>query len=129
MRRLVVLFCAVVLLFTAVASCKKSDKTNPDYAASANCSGLTDSLNRYTNSIKSILDTRCAASGCHGNGSAESGVSVSTYANAKSAFQNKNALCAVHHGNGCQPMPQGGSQLSDAELNKLDCWAQHGYKQ
>lgn len=120
---------AFIALFAIIAfvSCKKN-KDNPDYAAIANCSSIADSSNRYTNSIKTLLDTRCATSGCH-NASSAGGINVSDYAGAKNAFQNHNALCSVHHGNGCSPMPGMGAKLSDTELNKLDCWVQNGFLQ
>ena len=122
------LFFAFIALsaFIAVASSCKKNKDNPDYAAEANCSAIADSANRYTNSINALLDARCATSGCH-NASAAGGINLSNYAGAKNAFQNRNALCSVHQGNDCQPMPNSGAKLSDSELNKLDCWVQNGF--
>lgn len=128
MRSTVVALPFFLLFVIALPSCKKK-KDNPDYAAEADCSGIADSSNRYTNSIKALVDLKCATSGCHDATSAEQGIDMSTYAGTKSAFQNHNGLCAVHHGNDCQPMPQNGAQLSDAELKKLDCWVQNGYMQ
>ncbi|MCF8243735.1 MAG: hypothetical protein K9J37_02540 [Saprospiraceae bacterium] len=116
---------SLALIF-AVASCKK-DSNNPDYAANADCTAIVTADNTYTNSIKAILNTGCASAGCHDAISVSSGVDLSNYANSKNVFQNNNALCAIHHGSGCKPMPNGSPKLSDATINKLDCWAKNGY--
>lgn len=127
MRKTILAF----MLFSAatlfvVASCKK-DNNNPDYAANADCSAIVAADNTYSNGIKTILDASCASAGCHDAIAATNGIDMSSYANSKNAFQNKNALCTIHHGSGCKPMPDGSPKLSDATINKIDCWVKSGY--
>jgi len=122
----------LIALLCLTGACKKESKPTTsaaDYIANANCTGIDSSQNRYTNSVKSILDANCGSSGCHNASSAQSGVDLSTYGAAKTAFQNRPVLCSVHHGSGCQPMPQGSGQLSQSDINKLNCWARNGYLQ
>ncbi|MBI5914140.1 MAG: hypothetical protein HY842_02090 [Bacteroidetes bacterium] len=118
------LFLASTLLLAI--GCGKDD-TNPDYAANADCSAIVTADNTYTNSIKTILDTNCALSGCHNAATATNGVNLSDYASAKQTFETKDVLCAVHHGSGCPPMPKGGAQLANNLINQIDCWVKNGY--
>ena len=113
------------LLF-ATSSCDK-DSSGVDYAANADCSAIAAADNTYTNSIKAILDANCATAGCHDAVTATEGVDLSDYAKSKNAFDKKDALCAIHHGSGCKPMPNGGGQLSNSDINKIDCWVKSGY--
>jgi len=113
------------LLFV-VASCDK-DKSGVDYAANADCSAIVAADNTYSNSIKAILDASCASAGCHDAVTASEGIDLSDYAKSKNAFEKKDVLCSIHHGSGCDPMPKGSPQLSNATINKIDCWVKGGY--
>lgn len=104
-------------------------KESTDYLANADCTGIDTQTNTYTKPIKSILDTYCATSGCHDAFARERGVDLSSYATSKSAFQTTNCLCSIHHGSECVQMPQGGAKLSDAIIQKIDCWAKNGYQE
>jgi hypothetical protein len=128
MKKTIVFASLSFCLLYIVTSCK-NDTPSEDYLSAAVCTSVVDSANTYTTAIKAILDTQCATSGCHNAASAKEGVNLSDYANAKTAFQSKDALCTIHHGSGCTPMPQGGSKLSDALIQKIDCWGKNGYKQ
>ena len=114
------------LLFVAVSSCGK-DNAKVDYTANADCSAIVAADNTYTNSIKAILDNNCATAGCHDAITASESMDFSDYAKSKNAFQNKSALCAIHHGKDCVAMPQGLPQLSNADINKIDCWVKSVY--
>ncbi len=109
-----------------VSSCEK-DSSGVDYTANADCSAIVAADNTYTNSIKAIMDNNCATAGCHNATTAAEGVDLSTYAKTKNAFQKKDALCTIHHGSGCKPMPDGGAKLSDSVINTIDCWVKNGY--
>ncbi len=113
------------LLFVAY-SCGK-DSSGVDYAANADCSAIVAADNTYSNSIKAILDANCATAGCQDAVTAGEGIDLSDYAKSKIAFDKKDVLCAIHHGSGCEPMPSGGSQLSNSDINKIDCWVKSGY--
>jgi len=125
-QTLSLVFALVVTL--AWSGCGKDDK-NPDYIAEANCTSVDASTNTYALAIKAIMDNSCALGGCHDAGTKSDGVDLSDYAGTKKAFESQDLLCAVNHGNGCQPMPKGGSKLSSDVLNRLACWARNGYAQ
>ena len=115
-------------LLLAGSSCGKDD-SGVDYAANADCSATVSSDNTYNLEIKDILNTNCATAGCHDAVTATEGVDLSDYAKAKNAFEKKPVLCAIHHGSGCKPMPNTGGQLSNSDINKIDCWVKSGYLQ
>lgn len=119
-------FAAASFLF--VAACGKDDD-KVDYTADADCTAIVTADNSYTNSIKAIMDGSCALSGCHSADNPSENVDLSDYAGTKKAFESQDALCTIHHGSGCTPMPDGSPKLSDAVINKIDCWAKNGYVQ
>jgi hypothetical protein len=114
-------------LFLALVGCDPKGSTN--YADQADCTNVNASTNTYANSIKAILDTRCATAGCHNATTKEDDIDLSAYAVAKEVFQTRDALCAIHHGDGCEPMPKGSLQLDDATINLIDCWVKNGYQE
>jgi hypothetical protein len=117
---------SIIIVCIVFYACKKSS-TNPDYAASAVCSGTTPT---YTAVVQTILNTNCATSGCHSAASAKAGINLSDFANASSQFKsNSKNLASVHHGSGVQSMPKNANKLSDADINKLDCWVKNSCPQ
>lgn len=117
---------SLALVFTAI-SCKDDEGSKIDYASQADCSSLPSTVTSYALVVKPILDTYCASSGCHDAVTASEGVDLSTYAKSKNAFENKSALCTIHHGADCTAMPQGSDKLDDTTINILDCWAKNDY--
>lgn len=106
------------------AACKKDVMTNTEYANAANCSNITPT---YTNGIKSIMDSKCAMSGCHSASSAAHGIKLDGLANIKAGIEShSNFLATVHHADGEEAMPKGMSKLSDSDIQKLDCWVKNG---
>lgn len=127
MKRNFLKFSLIITLIGLLGNCAKDNST--DYLEQADCTGIDASANTYTNSIKAILDAQCATSGCHDALTQSENINLTTFASSKSAFQNTNCLCSIHHGSGCKPMPDGSAQLSDAVIQKIDCWAKNGYQQ
>jgi hypothetical protein len=122
-------FILSAFLVTACKSDDPEDPANPDYLAEADCTGLDVNANTYAAAIEPILSLNCALGGCHNTASANAGVILDTYAGAKKAFNEQPGLCAIHHGEGCLHMPDGGGKLPDEDIRKIDCWAKNGYKQ
>ncbi len=115
------------IVFLGWTSCTQN-KDNPDYL-DVDCSAIDPNQNTYNLSIKNILDATCALSGCHDAATQSNGVNLSSYTGAKAAFETGKALCAINHGNGCQPMPKNGQKLPDGVIRILSCWAKNGYQQ
>lgn len=114
---------ACSLFLFAAEGCKK------DASQTTDCSGIDATANTFNNGIAAILAANCATSGCHDAITVESNLNFSTYASAKSAFQNADVLCAINHDGGCEPMPSGGDKLSDAAIQKIECWVENGYRE
>lgn len=119
---------SLLFLIAALGWTACGDDT-PNWLDQANCTGIDAVANTYNLNVKAVLDATCALSGCHDAGTASKGINLSTYAGAKAAFEDGDALCAINHGDGCAPMPNGGIKLPDATINLLACWAKNGYKQ
>jgi hypothetical protein len=119
---IIAVLCSIVI----INSCKKETQ-NTDFANSANCTGVTPV---YSGEISSIINSNCATSGCHSAGSSAAGINLSNYSNASNQFKNNSKnLASIHHASGVEAMPRGASKLSDAVINKLDCWVKNGCPQ
>lgn len=114
-----------LLLALSWAACKKDSKR--DYLAEADCSAIDPIANTYTFAVKNILDNSCALGGCHDAVTQQNGINLSTFVTAKAAFQTQDVLCAINHGEDCEPMPDGGAKLPELQINVLACWAKNGY--
>lgn len=115
------LLCFLVLSIIFLIACNKS---TTDYAAQAVCTGNTPT---YLNDVAVIINNNCAVSGCHNNAASSAGIALEGFANASSQFKdNKKNLISIHHGKGASNMPKNASKLSDADINKLDCWVKNG---
>lgn len=125
MQKLFVLSSFVLIM--ALFACEKGTTNNNNYLDQADCTGVDIATNSYSNTIKDILDNNCASSGCHDAVTKESGIDLSTYGKAKTAFETTDCLCTIHHGSGCEPMPKGSAQLSAGVIKLIDCWAKNGY--
>lgn len=112
---------ALVIIIMTVYACKKNTSTN--FADDATCT----STPTYSADVAPILNANCATQGCHNASSKREGIDLSTYALAKNEFMKSNtALASVHHASGVKAMPDGQAKLSDATINKLDCWVKNG---
>ncbi len=97
-----------------------------DHASVAICSTTPT----YTNDVASIINGSCAFSGCHNNNSNSAGISLEGYSNASTEFRNNSKnLASVHHDSNVKSMPRGAAKLSDAAINKLDCWVKNNCPQ
>ena len=102
-------FICTAIVLVVFASCKKDED---DEKLTPTCDG---SVPTYQNTIKSIIDTKCATSNCH--------ASYSSYNGLQPALQNGSFRREVLVD---QTMPQG-SSLSQDQLNKIQCWANNGF--
>lgn len=114
MKKTVISFVSIfVVTIVLVISCKKSKKLTPS------CDG---SKPTYNNGIKPIIDNNCMGSSCH--------VAGSPYGN----FTTYNGLAPYLSGSNLfkrdvldqQIMPKN-NNLSQDDLNKIQCWADNGY--
>lgn len=107
----------VIILILAFAwSCEKDDD---DALASFDCTGTAPT---YTNEIKSLLDTKCATSGCHSSSNQAGGISLGSYMAAQAESSKARFLGAINQLSSYEPMPRGGTKLSDDNIKTLTCW-------
>lgn len=107
-------------------SCTKDVALKPEAIV---CSSIDSSANTYTLKIKSILDSHCTDSGCHDAVFASDGINLTTYADAKSAFESGEVMGAVMHEQGFIAMPQNKPKLADSLIAYLQCWKNNNYPQ
>ncbi len=111
---------AITLIAGSIFSCKKESIKEYD------CTGVTPT---YDGEIKTILDTKCAFSGCHNASSKKAGINLSDYSNAKSESSNDRFLGSVQHLKGYDDMPKNASKLDEVTIQKLYCWVKNGSPQ
>ena len=102
-------FLCITMLLVVLTACKK-DKVNEKLTPTCDGSAPT-----YQNTIKSIIDTKCATSNCHS--------SYSNYSGLQPALQNGSFRREVLVD---QTMPQG-SSLTQDQLNKIQCWVNNEF--
>ncbi len=78
----------------------------------------------YTQNVKMILDTSCATSGCHNAASNTAGLTLETYAQARNAFENRNALGRMESTTASMP-PSG--NLPSTSIQIIKNWRDQGY--
>jgi uncharacterized membrane protein len=111
MKKSIIIASAFFMVMATVAiSCKK--KASVDATV---CSALDT---KWSTSVNTITQTKCAKSGCH-NGSAKGGNYLTRAGITANA---SNALSEVFN----KSMPKDGTSMTDAERNQLMCWLQDG---
>lgn len=79
----------------------------------------------YNGRIKAILDAQCTS--CHGGSTPSASIAVDTYLTAKNADADGKLNCTISQSSGCNPMPKGGSKLSQCDIDACAQWAAAGY--
>jgi hypothetical protein len=110
----------VVALSLSFIACEKDEE---EAFASFDCSGENPT---YTSSVKSLLDNRCATSGCHSSSTKAGGIDLSNYMAAETESERARFLGAVNQLSSYEPMPRGGAKLSDDNIKTLTCWVDNG---
>jgi cytochrome c553 len=113
-------FLIFACVFTNTACEKNATTTTID------CTGTTPT---YTNTIKAIMDSKCATSGCHSASSKRAGYDLSSFAGTSSGANNSKFLASIKHESGADAMPQGAAKLDDATIKNITCWVQNGKPQ
>ncbi len=97
-----------------VTACSKDDDKSPD--EKEDCS--TQSLS-YTSDIKAIVDGSCALPACHGGG--QGLPNFTTYAG---VFSKRSNIRSQVIAKSMPPSSQ--TSLSQASIDKIDCWVTNG---
>jgi len=78
----------------------------------------------YSGRVLPIIQQNCIS--CHGQANGSGGIILEGYVNLRNSAVAGTLLCAVRHGNGCSPMPQNGSRLTDCDINAIQAWVDAG---
>lgn len=129
MKRSFMLIAGIVLALVVV-SCSKSNESDMNQTTDNNTgntgNNTCDTANMtFATNIKPILQSNCYA--CHSNANyTVSGVKLEDYADVKPHADDGMLLGTITHAAGYPAMPQGGTKLSDCNINKIKSWIDHG---
>jgi len=79
----------------------------------------------YSNFAGDFINSNCGNAGCHAAGSAFT-FEMHNYETTKTAVDLGRIIGAINHDEGFSAMPQGQSQLSECNIEKLTTWIQDG---
>lgn len=113
--RLFILF-AVVLISTA---CYKDNEEDlyPD-------NGCNTENVSFAQTVWPVLNNNCVS--CHSGPGASGGIRLGNYNEVVATIDGGRFLGAIKHESGFSAMPQGGSKLSDCNINQIDAWIAQG---
>lgn len=106
----------ITLSLTGFVGCSKENGDDGG-GTTVNCSSVTNKA--YAADVSPIIQSVCAASGCHANGSTNGPGALTTYT------QVFNARTQIRSAVSSGLMPQG-STLSAAQKNSILCWIDSG---
>lgn len=79
----------------------------------------------YSSFVKPIIETRCAT--CHNADIPSGSVNLESFDKLRGQIENGKFLGVIKHSPGFLPMPQGGTKLSDCEIQKIEMWIIDGF--
>lgn len=120
MRKIYLLF-ASALIF---AGCYNDTVEELYPATNNNGTGCDTASVTYSSSIKPIVDSKCATSGCHDAATVGGGYNMSTYDGVKAA--SARIMGAIRQETGYSAMPKSANKLDDCSIAKFDKWIAEG---
>lgn len=110
-----------LLLLTGLCGCYNDNEE--DLYPITNCE--TRSVT-YSLTIKPIVQTNCARSGCHDAATASSGINLETYQGLKNIATDGRLIAAINHQSGVVPMPKDMDKLPQCTLDQIAKWVTEG---
>lgn len=127
MKRIQTLVLLSALCLT-MAACSKSNETDlggNNGGGTNNPPACVTTNMKYSTDIAPIIQANCFS--CHSNAtSTVSGFSLEGHSNLKAKADQGRLLGAITHAAGFSAMPQGGSKLSDCNINRIRAWIEAG---
>lgn len=80
---------------------------------------------KYSTTVTSLL-VSYGCLGCHGTAAPSGNISLSSYSGVKTVAGDGRLYGAVSHAPGYDPMPRGGSKMSECDIKKLKAWIDAG---
>lgn len=106
------------LIATWILQGAENNDCNPD-SGSCNTTGVT-----FSGTIQPILSNKCT--GCHSGPSPSGGVRLNTHAGVAAVANDGRLYGAIAHLQGFEPMPQGGDQLPQCDIDRIRAWIDAG---
>jgi cytochrome c5 len=78
----------------------------------------------FQDNVLVVFNNSC--NGCHNASANFGGITLDNHADVKTVVDAGRLLGAVRHDSGFSAMPQGGAQLSDCNIEKLEAWVSDG---
>lgn len=110
-----------LLLFTGLCSCYNDNEEDLYPAGACNTTAVT-----YSQTIKPIIQSNCAISGCHDAATASLGYNLEGYDGLKAAITAGRLLGAINHQSGYSAMPKNMQQLSQCYRDQITKWVNDG---
>lgn len=114
---------AVLALSVAIVGCYK-DNAEDMYGGGTGTTCDTASVT-YASTIKSIIDSKCATSGCHATNS-PTGINLSAHTGLATIANNGKLMASITHNGSASAMPKGMSKLDDCSIAKIQKWVNDG---
>ncbi|MFA6260975.1 MAG: c-type cytochrome domain-containing protein [Bacteroidia bacterium] len=92
-----------------------------------NYTGCDTTNVNYTGQISSLISANCL--GCHSGSAPGGNISLTNYAEVKSAIQQGKLLGAIEHSSGFSAMPKGGQKLDECKITIFKKWQALNYPQ
>lgn len=126
MKRYQVFIPAMALISMLILSCSKDNEQElTENGLNGGNNSSCDTVNiKFATGVVPILQANCYS--CHGNGYAESGVTLDNYNSVRSLATNGTLLGVITHAAGYPKMPYNGAKLSDCNINKIRSWINNG---
>lgn len=108
----------IQLIATWILQGAENLQCDPDLQA---CETTNVSFSQF---VQPLIDTHCR--GCHSGTVPSGGIDLTTHTNIQDIALNGNLVEVIKWDNGFSPMPQGGEQLSQCNIDKIVAWIDDG---
>lgn len=113
--------------FLALTSCSYHNlaEIHPNSEDENSCD--TNRVISYMADIVPIMSNSCGANNnCHKSGSSDSDIPLDDIRSIRDLAADGSLLGSILHESGYEPMPDGGSQLSECSIQKIQAWINQG---
>ena len=122
MKRTILFFTGMFLLAISYSGCyyDKADLVYPPSSVTCDTSHVT-----YSMTVSGIIALNCSS--CHGGTAAlGGGIQLDTYTGLSAWAKNGHLVNDIEQNPGSDPMPKGGSKLSNCDINQIIVWINQG---
>lgn len=108
----------------SVAGCYK-DNAEEMYPPAGGGSTCETTNVTFSNTVNTIIATKCATAGCHAT-SSPTGINLSSYAGIAAIANSGKLMASITHSGSASAMPKGLPKLDDCSIAKIKKWVEDG---